>query len=383
MNMNRSIQASLPLLGALALSACLPVQGEGGGGDASLTYASFDARTSVGAQGLVCKVVFGCPGAEGGSTGALLGRYASESECANSDLPFITDRYFDPPLAYEQGRMRFDEEAGQRCLDAFQRERNKDACELAQGIQLDECEGVFAGAVEAGGDCLSDDECIGGAECELRTEECFGTCSPGAPCNGGYCGDGEFCDTDVDTFEDSCRPKLDVGDTCTRFSDCTATDPGAECISPPGEDEGVCVGLNSLAEGERCEFYDELCGAGLVCRDEVCTQSTFSPGPSRLPARDEPCRIGDTACVAGLACVGLDSDGNGTCSTPLGAGESCVAFWECDGNLVCKGTNGPGAPGTCELPIPVGSACTQDFECASFVCSGGVCMGDDDTCQIP
>jgi hypothetical protein len=216
-------------------------------------------------------------------------------------------------------RMLFHPDNATECLDSVKHA----PCDPTQAAVdwYRRCHGVVGPAVEVGGACFGDEECVGGA---CVRADCGGTCtafaSPGAPCgaSGGL-------------------PEQ----TC---------DPTVQFCGP----DGTC--WRKAAHGAACSA-DDQCLFDHVCLDGKCAD------PPR-PGRDDVCGTNTPPCDDGLYCHPY-----GTCQPLVGSGGACLLPTACDASLVCLG-------GQCASWLDVGSACTPGMPSGcpgSQTCAGGSC----------
>jgi hypothetical protein len=267
-----------------------------------------------------------------------------ESACESQfAMPQTTGYSVDEAIA--AGRITYDGDAAQRCLDAF----STSGCGLNAILALSSslCTKIVHGNVPLGGACKSIIECAN-SYCQQGTSlngvpGCDGTCvayaATGDACNvvGKHCAPTDNCDA----VSNTCVTLGQLGASCTSSSSCAT---GLACRS-----SGNAATCQAPAnENDPCGSFDE-CNGGLYCdvTGMVCKRQT--------PA-GTACSY-TTSCADGTKCVGA--------STQMG---TCQAFL--DIGQMCTGT-------------PTDSACAQDARCdaTSHTCtaSGSGQEGSDCT----
>jgi hypothetical protein len=312
---------------------------------------------------------------------------------------------WDPVDATNSGRVTFDVQAGQACLDAI----------AAAGCSIDQkyafystCSKVFLASVASGGACSSILECKTGycAQADgsyLVSDGCSGTCKEylarGDACNPSNpaCGSEDMCDLS----SNKCVARAATGEPCG--------DNVALC-----QDGLVCLGA-TLQQPGTCQVRGEVgspCSSFFDARTTTCALGLFCDNNSKCAAR---LPVGSAcsslyACDDGLACIGLDVESNGnvsvqgTCKPFLNAGASCNPQpYEsgCSQSTVCSYSSntceaggGKGsdcslgdrcadgtycsADGTCQERVPLGADCMPPMPSANDPCLVGIC--DTATC---
>ncbi|OGR07839.1 MAG: hypothetical protein A2341_07170 [Deltaproteobacteria bacterium RIFOXYB12_FULL_58_9] len=238
--------------------------------------------------------------------------------------------------------------------------------------------------VGAGEDC-SEADCGDGYFCNWNVDQ--GTCfvcvakgTTGAACDDSWeCADGYYCDQNSECAaekantvacddDDECLSSFCGAGTCKdplpRDSSCTD---GDRCLGHLRCFGDVCTDL--LPEGAACED-EEDCLLGLVC------------DPSNVCAPVAACNTGvtgdgcydDESCATGLFCDGI------TCTPLRGIGGNCDWEGDCISGLICDPAE------TCQNPGTVGDGCNwdehcqadlycdwQSEQCAQPVAAGGDC----------
>ncbi|UJR82753.1 S1 family peptidase [Sandaracinus amylolyticus] len=286
-----------------------------------------------------------------------------------------------------------------------------DGAEVCDGRDND-CNGaVDEGCTPIGGNCASDDICVGNT-CRdtIAGRICTEACDARRPDFG--CGEGFYCARDAATSCGGyCVPR--TGDAslandrpCERDDQCASffcTDPGdgiRRCLTPCQGDAGMCLAGEACVAGPgacgACVDADlvgglraglgEPCGDAADCASGSCIEDGDARYCSRACDGETGCPGGyhcrDAMCVRGTlggigeTCVNNADCGSGTfcavqgdrawCTSICGSEEQCPDGFACvaaGGVMVC-------AP---EVGL-VGDACVAGTDCFSGVC------GDDGVC---
>ncbi|MDW8246488.1 MAG: hypothetical protein RMJ84_07915, partial [Sandaracinaceae bacterium] len=156
--------------------------------------------------------------------------------------------------------------------------------------------------------------------------------------------------------------RFDSGQACRCLS--AAKRSAQACVPDPINNAPECqlVLRGSKNEGERCAHPLE-CKAGLFCDEFTCERGGGTC--KRLPGRGEGC---DGICQNGLACIDRQ------CVELRKEGESCLTTSDCAVGLACIGVD-EGGFGTCKKPSrnktegmecdPAGELCQEGLACAS------------------
>lgn len=278
-----------------------------------------------------------------------------------------------------QHRLQFHSDNAQECLDAVK----SAPCDDKQAAVdlLRHCHAVVSANVSTGGDCLADEECVGGACVGAPCGRCVAFASPSVACvpSGGApsmtCDPSfSFCDGAV------CQRHKQPGDACTQALECAfdyvcavgkCSDPvrlseGDVCNpaeQPPCKDglycdeTGTCAKLKSA--GSACT-RPHACRDGLVCLNGACAAWLDVGGACAMPGPSVA-----SGCPASQACM------NGACAAILGMGmgraapgAACVGDDDCADRLWCNA-------GYCQHRSGLGGACTSDRECVGpLACDG-------------
>lgn len=298
-----------------------------------------------------------------------------ESDC-DEEQP---SSYFGPRPRFNEalasGRLRFDEDAAERCLD-FIRKASCEASPLTpvmttRGLEYDDPCAFLQGQVAQGQPCTRSVECGTGMYCAFAEgEQCLRVCTP-RPAPG----------TPV-TDADACAPgELLVDFRCQR-----PLERGAACDSTDLGLDGPCAwGLRCAPQSHTCQPQrtvgdacggdsDTWCGWSRVCFDGTC-RPLRKEGES-CNATSAGQRYGLQDCQVGLFCD-ADRGQRGVCRTPRAVGEACRGDSECPPNGMCLGARGyEDEWGTCVRLPSRGQPCTADRRCAGTLS----CHPDTSTC---
>lgn len=267
---------------------------------------------------------------------------------------------------------------------------------------------LLACSLAPGPKCTQDVDCEQGVRCTA------GKCVAVATCLDGAKSDSE---TDVDCGGDC--PKCATGLACSLGSDCmsgscdaNACQAAAWCDdgSKSGDEtDGDCGGsCPGCTEGKACRRGSD-CGAGLGCREGLCTGGcsiggSFVPpdavNPGNACERCDPTtsaiawtrqadgtRCASSSCGAWGDCGGFaDSCGNAgtqsrSCTVYACSAGACTASAGSESQSCSRDTDGVpcgvttcGDWGACEgFPDVCATTGSQTLECTSFACSGGAC----------
>jgi hypothetical protein len=200
------------------------------------------------------------------------------------------------------------------------------------------------------------------------------------------CDDSTHCQTDFYCDDNTCKPRIDPGQSCTDESECSASNPycvdGLCCDSPC---EGQCESCNQAESAGTCTVIPagdqpsgdrEDCAADGTSCDGYCDgverQSCVYPG-SETTCQDAACDSQTNAATEAAVC-----DGEGACDvgpavdcTPYICGATqcrgdCVADSDCDSAAYCRA-------GVCTPKIDDGGSCNRTAQCQSGFCVDDVC----------
>jgi hypothetical protein len=300
-----------------------------------------------------------------------------ESERASADVAdpvfsFVEqDVNEDVDTAIHDGRIHFDSDGAQSCLDAIHG-APCDTAGLAAQI-ADGCHDVIKPALEPGARCLGGGECIGGV-CRPSVGGCDGSCvayrSPGVPCTPGDTSPENGCDPTVQFCGGTptlCTPKKSKNEACMSDEEC---DYGYVCL-------GKCSDPPTGGNGDACTAPGTLCDLTIYCGfDGLCAKQKGA-GATCLSANE---------CKRGLACIGLAGTPSmptaGTCNTWLDSGggcsigsmvEGCPASMSCNGTTCVSQSRSPGFGGACNDA----SGCQAGLYCDGTTCQFPVGRGGD------
>ena len=269
---------------------------------------------------------------------ALVGKAVA---CTHSPEAWIRQGDFLPNCAnwskaVAAGRMVYDPDKGQQCLDALAAATCQETFGDVGGPPA-VCLQALEGQVQDGGSCWDDFECRPASWCD--SSACPGTCKRRAsllqPCSSG----------------DSCEA-------------------GLACQYDPTVTAAVCKTV--LAPNAICTVSDAVCGPGLYC-DALASGRCVSQRTSGSCTRWEEC-LGPEYVCSGLVPAPMVP---GVCALASRVNQGCtVGYNLCPGGTWCRtatGTQAFGEPGTCALYDSVPNAC-GDFGGGEFAwCYGGYC----------
>ncbi|MEL6340497.1 MAG: hypothetical protein AAFQ65_11350 [Myxococcota bacterium] len=207
------------------------------------------------------------------------------------------------------------------------------------------CDGQGACFAQAAGEgCDADNQCTSGfcsdgVCCDARCSETCRSCESGACVAVTQGPDPGTCDA---CFGDGTCDGIDIGENCTRSTECSS---------------GVCDSVCVLPD-------DAVCGEDSECLN-ACVNGTCVPLVGVAGACDTlaDC-LGDLTCLSGL-CVGPD-------------GAECASNTECVATCISE---------RCEQPSIPGNACDSDDDAdclAPASCDDGVCrLPDGEVCSDP
>ena len=276
---------------------------------------------------------------------------ASTCEHANTDLDLFIDA--SAQAAVDMGKVIFDGETAQKCLDQFGAQTCDTTDESGRAFPA-ACDQIIHGTVDAGGACAFSEECTSGM-CDIPACSmacCIGTCIGDAPPAPG--GPGTACNTSSDCTNDSfcdfslnmpvCTALRAAGETCHATTECAY---GLGCA---GTTTFTCKTLPTL--GEPCP--DRVCrDAGNYCNgDGVCAKLGLA-GDACASAEDcspaYPCDFTTMKCTQGPR-----------------TGEACDADHRCfDADTFCDTA---AASPTCVKRRPDGGTCQSNSQCESHYC---------------
>ncbi len=241
-----------------------------------------------------------------------------------------------------------------------------------------ECDAVFQGTVETGGDCELGAECKSTNDYCLVGSSCPGKCAPREQA-GGACKRSDDCAAGLTCSDDTnkCVKPAAIGAACGGGSepDCGF---GGFCI---GSDDdagkpGKCLASDEATSGKKgddCYAEDKpLCGPDLRCALDYDTTAMAIVGKCAEPAESGgACALSiPSSCPAGEYCAVAPMTVTGTCTKSPVAGEDCITASgiedHCGPDLRCDG-------GKCRARQNLGEACESDDVCYSGNCLDGGC----------
>ncbi|MCP3136472.1 hypothetical protein [Pyxidicoccus xibeiensis] len=315
---------------------------------------------------------------------ARCGVYSSEDACEQELRRWSWDTWLGlgtrHDAALESGRLSYDEDAAERCLDAL---REGD-CRLpaltpathGPGIEYEPACRLLR-ADKSGGDCQSHLECGEDAYCAYAQEAtCQGTCKPlgpeGHPASAQHqCAPGLFIGEGLQACERPAKqaePCYEAREGGARERPCA---PGLWCDR---EGSGKCEWTGAV--GDACGSpSDARCGTAFVCKDGRCARRGREGASCRAPGAGN---LVSTACQQDLFCDGEPQE-SGTCRKRRAEGTPCRNHRECAGDLGCMGAApDSGVWGTCGKRPALGEACAPEGDlniCGGRLgCASGKCL---------
>lgn len=257
------------------------------------------------------------------------------------------------------GTVEYDGAAARKCVDAI-KSQSCDALPSKEKALVDACEGVFKGSVPEGGECVTDQECVGKGACDksmaMGGEPCrIGVCVAEVPpvplggdCSMAGCVVEAYCDqSGAGGMGPTCESRKNNGDPCEQKDACLE---GQRCDT---NGDHTCYKLS--AEGQQC---NPTIATGACQRfDNWC--DTTEKKCVKLPGDGEPCADvnGELKCLSYAYC---DMAGM-TCKRRPSQGEACMQGGpECLGSLQCWHDDMT-MTDTCVLP-PSGAVCVLDVK---------------------
>ncbi len=346
--------------------------------DPGIEAADASARYVDAMVAFSCAQTFACPD-RAWSEAPFLGRHADEEDCVESEAnvlrTFLDNAQRDKLEAVSDGRVRYDADAAQRCLDEMSERAARVECTGEWIDDTTSCSDWYTGLGARSAGCLTDGDCQGGLECIefVEGDRCTGRCR-GCPTQ--RCAEDEWCNRRSE--EARCEPIAALGEVCLEDEACG--DEERFLCNQDVEDPtiGRCVGLGSAALGEPCSD-DLICAFGLACDGAACVEP-------RVATRDEPCALTSPVvgfCAPGLACAPPEVEGDApACAPPLTELDPCTSLLQCAPGLQCeRGDMFDVSSSACRPLRPDGSSCVNPFECASGTCQLfgpqlGVCVAN-------
>ncbi len=260
-------------------------------------------------------------------------------------------------------------------------------------VTIDECDNGllcingFCGKEVHQSECINDDDCPRGFECNAQ-EECVmktcetkedcgigsicsnQTCIPGCETNQD-CKDGKICNTNTNVCEDDNKVDCRLNDTCEQ---------GYECDQLSGD----CK-LNTTCN------TDEDCGDGAKCDNHTCIPRTACVAENNGAecAENEICRPDgfcgiDNGCTDDNYCMNLDPT-KPICNTNSGICYECLTDEHCTDDKKCDTTRyvcGDAQNLTCVTDQDCGlnRKCQEDGTCISAF--GAECTSDADCTDL-
>ena len=345
--------------------------------------------------GLVFGLVAGCGGSDTGSDGPsvtleelpakyadaacqafttcvgdLYGIFRPGEECLKDIGPTFEEALAPLSHAVDAGRVKYDGTKVQKCLDEL---AAGDCAALAQREPAS-CKAAVAGTVKEGEDCTNDFECAGEQYCKTAAS-CPGQCAPfenagGACISNDNCKSGLKCDDNGHCVTPSAE-----GEACKQGEpDCAD---GLLCLGDdstaktPGTCYTIEEGLSGKA-GDACSLDGHLCAGGFAC--EITSVTPISGNCVAKVDADAVCHAAfPDECPDDQYCaLGLNPLMPGTCTDKPKAGEMCAPTLG-GGNVLCAPyTRCDG--GVCRDIAHAGEDCQANDTCYSGRCVNGACV---------
>lgn len=308
--------------------------------------------------------------------------FETRQQCRDSLVWDTIGRFEYLADAVAAGRVTFDADAAEACLDAVRglgcasEDLSPVLFNAGFAAAPTSCRDVYVGEVRNYDPCYSSEECAGGDPVCGLPPGCAEMCCVGA-CRdraAGLPGRGEAC-TGTCEADDYCAfdPNTGAPTVCT-----ARRKAGSDCVDD----------FNSCAEGLDCVWDDNGGGASCTARlgaGELCDFGRCADGLDCYRLNDERrCRTlpdeGEACDASGNypACGRVDNTcQNDRCVKMPGPGEACPNY-ECVPWAECQ-NNGNGS--TCRARPGIGEACGASAQWAD--CLGHLRCGDADRCVEP
>ena len=250
----------------------------------------------------------------------------TELQCRD-DIEVICERRAGTlAFSIQEGRVRFDKELMNTCLDALVAPDNTCVSVVSKLPWVDACmNSAWIGTVAVDQTCLFAHDCAGGADAFCApNQKCKMLPTAGFPCAAGACASQFFCMTGV------CAPRVAAGAMCTSTAQCqkdlfcdTTVSPavcaakapgGAACTSDFGCQSNDCIPGQCMGTTQTC-FTDTQCG------------SRCANNPNRSCATSANCGAGN--CQTAGTCCGLECPINPTVFQNCPTGDTCVFPVQC------------------------------------------------------
>ena len=340
--------------------------GSDGGGTTTAAGQFVQKRNALKAK-FVCATGWTCPRLTLRAFKLSLQRarnFSSESACKQKlpDISFSDSDRSDLRQDVQAGRVDFDAQQAQRCLDAWQSWLDGDACrtytqQISQldgatlSVSPDACSGIFSGSGAEGAPCLSDEACQKGSSCYLTDELCLGECS--------------------EDSSDGNQKDFDPGDSCPQARRLCPNSDGTTLICAPSDSssEGTCIEPFSRGTGQKCGSRGfGICKPALNCREGTCRES-------QLASKGDTCE--NRGCKPGLGCYQKEVGEPLKCRSIPGKGDDCSL--NCKPGLYCAEDD------TCKTKAGEGKTCETEDQChdSGLACrpsldgSGQKCVNPD------
>jgi len=257
--------------------------------------------------------------------------------------------------AAQAGKSQFNATAASQCLNYLAAM----PCTESLSSTPAACVSMFTGTVAAGGNCITDTECVSGDLCNQADggTGCAGTCGAlpaGACTSSSQCAGGQVCDSNTN-----------------------------QCITP----------LPAGAAGQPCGT-NPTCQSGLYCGESengssYSCQPMGASGAACIPSFGS----GGNSCGTGLICVPSSDLSSATCMAPATLGQPCTTLYQCGGSestLICGSSktcvalpsSGPCIQGNCNMIYAYCDTTASPPTCTPYTAVGGSCApGSQETCN--
>ena len=309
--------------------------------------------------------------------GDLYGIYRPGEDCLKDISVTFEEALATLPNEVTAGRVVYHADLVQKCLD----EIAAGGCDTLANREPASCKQAIEGTVKLDGDCTLDADCAGEQYCKVA-DKCPGKCAPyeqaGGACvsddncaNGLKCGDNAHCVAPSQEGEacEQGEPKCADGLLCLG-QDSTKKTPG-QCYT-------IGAALAGKA-GDPCSLDGHLCRGGVACEITAVTPTIggtcaakvdsgaacHAAFPDECPD-DEYCALAPLNPLMPGTCTAKPKAGD-MCAAGLGAAEICAPYARCDN-------------GVCRDIAHAGEECHANDTCYSGHCEANACVTGN-SCQ--